>query len=196
MGSLQRKALILGCLFLVLAACGKQESPPSIFEEPSEQSGTVTIFSEGQGPRSAETRPEKKVEEEVEPPPPPRPVPGLKRYPPPVPKLPPLAPRGPPVPPHYSFEPPPAHFKSFPDFKVEKLGIWECDDYTAQYLVCINQRVPRNEDTKLAKALVTKVKEWKAKAGTAEGRLAVVQECQLALQRTKKAMQPYVCTWR
>ncbi|HKX13022.1 MAG TPA: hypothetical protein VJP40_07710, partial [bacterium] len=177
------------------AGCGKQESPPSIFEESSEQTGTVTIFSDAPGPRLEESQPAEKPLEETKPPP--RPAPGIKRkYPPPVPPEAPPAPRGPPIPPRYSLEPPPSKFKAFPDFKAEKLGIWECDDYVSQYLVCINRRVPRNEDAKLAKALEAKVKEWKAKAGNPEGRLAVVQECQSAFKRSKKAMQPYACTWR
>lgn len=188
--------MALACFILFLAACGKQESPPSIFEESTEQTGTVTIFSDAPGPRLEESQPAEKPVEETVPPPAPRPASGIKRkYPPPVPPDAPLAPRGPPIPPLYKLEPPPSKFKAFPDFKAEKLGIGECDDYVSQYLVCINRRVPRNQDAKLAKALEAKVKEWKAKAGTPEGHLAVVQECQSALQRTKKAMQPYRCSW-
>lgn len=106
-----------------------------------------------------------------------------------------MAPRGPPVAIHRDYEPAPSKFKSIPNFKVEKLGIWECDNYSAQYLACINERVPRNQDTALAKALDLKVKQWKEKAASEAGRAQVVQECQAALPRSKKAMQPYKCTW-
>ncbi|HEX5033685.1 MAG TPA: hypothetical protein VFW62_04340 [bacterium] len=200
MGSLGRKVSIL-CGLLLLAACARREEPVSIFGQPEEPVGTVTIFSEGSGPQAPPASPEPALEEKKEvrtlDPPPRPPKAGLnRRYPPPVPPDPPLAPRGPPIPPRYSLEPPPSKVKAFPDFKVERLGIWECDNYTSQYLICINQRVPRNQDTKLAKALSQKVGGWKLKAGTAEGREVVAQECREAMQRTKKAMQPYVCTWR
>ncbi|HKY64634.1 MAG TPA: hypothetical protein VJR29_14610 [bacterium] len=198
MGSPGRQASIL-CGLLLLAACASKEDPASIFERPEEPVGIVTIFSEGPGPQaqpSPEPVEEKPELEKLDPPPKP-PKAGLnRRYPPPIPPEPPLAPRGPPIPPRYSLEPPPSKVKAFPDFKVERLGIWECDNYTSQYLICINQRVPRNQDTKLAKALKQKVGEWKLKSGTPEGRDVVAQECREAMQRTKKAMQPYVCTWR
>lgn len=98
--------------------------------------------------------------------------------------------------PRFKVEPPPSAVKPFPDFKVDSLGIWECDNYTAQYLSCINLRVHRNQDARLAKALAEKVRGWKAQAVTEVGRGEVVQECQAAMARTKKAMQPYKCLWQ
>jgi hypothetical protein len=166
-------------------------------QQPAEEgSGSVTVFTELPSP--GKIGPAEKVEappsETPAPPAPPRRL--NKRYPPPMAPAAPLAPRGPPVPPRYSVEPPPSKVKAFPNFKVERLGIWECDHYTSQYLACINQRVPRNEDTKLAKALALKVEEWKKKTGTETGRGELAQECLASFKRTKKAMQPYFCIWR
>lgn len=186
---------ILCGFLLALAGCGAKDSaPPSIFEKPTEDSGIVTIFSEDDAPAPRAPIPPKPSATDA---------PALeiftahkKRYPPPDAPPAPMAPRGPPMAVHRNYEPPPSKYKSIPDFKVEKLGIWDCDHYAEQFLVCINERVPRDQDGDLAKAFALKVKQWKEKAGSEAGRSAVVQECQSALARSKKAMQPYGCVWR
>jgi hypothetical protein len=192
-----RKTFLVALLFLACLSCGSNKDPASVMEQqPTEETrpGSYTLFTELPAPDK--NIPEEKTQASPGAPPASEPSARIKkRYPPPMAPAAPMAPRGPPVPPRYSVEPPPSKVKAFPDFKVESLGIWECDNYTTQYLVCINQRVPRNEDTKLAKALSLKVEEWKKKTGTETGRGELAQECLATFKRTKKAMQPYLCIW-
>ena len=192
MDSLRRNAFLLIFLSITGLACSNKESPSSILENSSEEAGTVTIYSSDQGTVAKEPATEKEVFEATA-----LPIPKTKkRYPPPAAKPAPMAPRGPPIPPRYSLEPPPSKVKSLPEFKVERLGIWECDTYIDQYLRCINERIPRDQDGDFAKALAAKVRDWKSKLGSEAGRLEVTQACLAAYPRTKKAMQPYACVWR